>query len=302
MPESRIQSAIAERRAAHLAETDWLADALAAQDPTIRVVDMRGAVRTVLISEGVQKADYLGARSEYDAAHIPGAVYLDWTQDIVDTDDPVPAQIASADKFQRVMEANGIGNDSLVIAYDAHPASQFATRLWWALRYYGHTRVRVLNGGWKKWLAEGRPVTTEIPRVTSAHFTPRPQSALRVDAAQVVTAIGSPDITIVDARDADQYTGRIRRGSRGGRIPGALHLPREALFQSDGTFKNPAALEEVFATAGVPESGPVIAYCNGGVAATSVLFTLSMLGRAEGTNYDGSWNEWSERPELPVAV
>lgn len=77
MPESRIQSAIAERRAAHLAETDWLADALAAQDPTIRVVDMRGAVRTVLISEGVQKADYLGARSEYDAAHIPGAVYLD---------------------------------------------------------------------------------------------------------------------------------------------------------------------------------------------------------------------------------
>ena len=290
------------RRAEHLVETDWLAERIAAGDTSIRVVDMRGIVRTRTIAEGVQAAEYLGARREYDQGHIPGAVYLDWTRDIVDEGNPVPAQAATAEKLQRVLEAIGIGDEHLVVAYDAHPASQFATRLWWLLRYYGHDRVRVLNGGWPKWLREQRPVSTERPAYPTAHFSPRPIPLWRATAEQVSALLGDPRAALVDARDSDQYTGSIRRGTRGGHIPGALHVPREAFFEPDGTFKSPSALESEVHARGVPMDRQVVAYCNGGVAATSVLFMLSMLGHDRLTNYDGSWNEWTEREDLPVEL
>src|SRR5690348_12958776 len=109
-----------------LVETDWLAEHL--QDPNLRIVDMRGYVRTVTVQPGVQEASYVGAREEYAQGHIPGAVYIDWTQDIVDLDDPVEAQVASASQFAQTLERLGIGDEHLVIAYDTHPASQFATR------------------------------------------------------------------------------------------------------------------------------------------------------------------------------
>ena len=118
-------------RSRFLVETSWLAEHLHEQH--MRIVDMRGYVRTVE-SDGVQEASYVGAREEYEKAHIPGAVYIDWTSDIVDPDDPVEAQVAPAERFAEVMGRLGIGDQELVVAYDAHPASQFATRLWWALK------------------------------------------------------------------------------------------------------------------------------------------------------------------------
>ena len=116
-------------------------------DPDVRVVDMRGSVVTTQVAPGVEQADYRGARDEYLAAHIPGAVYVDWTTDIIDPDDPVPVQIAPPDRFAEAMAERGIGDDTLVVAVD-HSGGQFATRLWWALTYYGHDQVRVLDGGW----------------------------------------------------------------------------------------------------------------------------------------------------------
>ena len=191
---------------------------------------------------------------EYAAAHIPGAGYLDWSTDIVDPDDEIPVQIATATQFTAAMGRIGVGDEHLVIAYDTHPASTFATRLWWALRYYGHTRVAVLNGGFAKWQREGRPVSSVLP---------------------------------------GQYTGSVvRPGNRAGHIPGAINIPREDLVDpATGTWRSTAELTTIFA--GLSPDRPIVAYCNGGVAAATVQFGLTMAGFPLVANYDGSWNEWS---------
>jgi thiosulfate/3-mercaptopyruvate sulfurtransferase len=294
-----ISSPKGRGRDAFLVETTWLAEHL--QDPSLRLVDVRGYVRTVE-QNGVQEALYVGARDEYDQSHIPGAVFIDWTSDIVDLDDVVKAQIAPAERFAHVMGRLGIGDQHVVVAYDAHPASQFATRLWWALTYYGHNQVVVLNGGLAKWQRENLPMTDTIPVYPVATFTPVVQPELRATAEDVLMLLGQEDVSLIDARDRGQYTGAIvRRPGRPGHIPGALNIPREEVVDSaTGTFRSNEELARVFSNARVLPEQHVIAYCNGGVAATTILFSLAMLGYPSLTNYDGSWNEWGERHDLPV--
>ena len=284
-----------------LVQTDWLQKNL--QEPDLRVVDIRGYVKKTDLTDGRQKAKYFPAREEYDEAHIPGAVYVDWTRDIVDPGDPVPAQVAPPERFAALMESLGIGDETHVVVYD-HTGGQFATRLWWALTYYGHDKVSVLDGGWKKWTAEERPTTAKVPSPEPATFTPKLQPGWRTDAEAVLAASERKDSLILDARDRGQYTGEIVRGEgRGGHVPGAEHLHADSLFDPEsGTFLSDEELEEKLRDAGVPEDReePVVAYCNGGVAATVPLFALYRLGYRNISNYDGSWNEWGDRRDLPV--
>jgi thiosulfate/3-mercaptopyruvate sulfurtransferase len=281
-----------------LVETGWLQAHLG--HPQLRIIDIRGYVRTTVLGDGKQRAEYTGAHDEYAADHIPGAVFVDWTSDITDHADPVPAQLATPEDFAALMSSLGIGDDDYVVLYD-HKGTQFATRGWWALGYYGHDRAAVLNGGRNKWAAENRPVSTAMPALAPATFTPRQGRQRRETAAEVLAHSQQGDALIIDARDREQYSGAIARGKQGGHVPGARLLPNATLFTPQGTWKSDAELRAVLADAGITEQAeqPVVAYCNGGVAATTVLFAMDRLGLT-GANYDGSWNEWGNNLDLPA--
>jgi thiosulfate/3-mercaptopyruvate sulfurtransferase len=280
-----------------LVSPEWLEAHLG--DPGVRVVDIRGYVVTRPVAPGVDEATYRGAPEEYAAEHVPGSVFVDWTADIVDPEDPVPAQVAAPERFAEAMAVRGIGDGTHVVVVD-HMGGQFATRLWWALRYHGHDRVSVLEGGWNRWVEEERPVTAEPTVVERVTFTPRVRPGWRTTAEALAARLGSEGLQLVDARDAGQYTGAKRRGPRGGHIPGAIHLPRERFFDDQGAMRPVGELAAIFREAGIDPGRPVTAYCNGGVAATVVLFNLFRLGATDVCNYDGSWNEWGVRGELPV--
>lgn len=280
-----------------LVSCQWLAERL--DDPGVRVVDMRGYVVTKQVAPGVESAEYKGAREEYLQGHIPGAVYVDWTADIIDPDDPVPVQIAKPERFAEAMASRGIGDETHVIAVD-HAGGQFATRLWWALNYYGHSKVGVLDGGYLRWNELGLPLVSGEVQVARAAFTARPQSGWRATAEELNARLGVPGVQIVDARDTGQFTGAKRRGSRGGHVPGALSIPRESFLKQGGGFVSIDEVRNVIAAKGLKSDHPVIAYCNGGVAATVVLFSLYRAGFGNLVNYDGSWNEWAERPDFPT--
>jgi thiosulfate/3-mercaptopyruvate sulfurtransferase len=242
------------------------------------------------------------ARAEYLVEHIPGALFFD-IDDIADEKSPLPHMLPSSTKFASRMKRMGIGDGMYVVACDSEGLYS-AARVWWMFRAMGHEEVRVLNGGLKKWKAEGRALEDGEPRRRSErHFTARLNAELVRDVADVKRLIGSKAAQIVDARAAARFEGSVpepRAGLRSGHIPGSRNVPFASLLEADGTLKGAPELRAIFAKAGVDAGKSVVASCGSGVTAGVIALALAVLGRPDAAVYDGSWTEWGGNPALPI--
>lgn len=275
-----------------LVTTEWLAEHLS--DPNLRIVDIRGHV----LPATEPLPHYYNHYDDYTKSHIPGAVFVDWVKEITDPADPRHAKIAPPERFAAAMQRAGISDDTLVVAYD-DAAGMFSARLWWSLNYYGHTAVVVLDGGWNKWIAEGRPTTADVPTVAAGSFTARANPAIFRSGAQVQEHIGGSQ-QLIDVRTPEEFAGKASRARRGGHIPSAVNLPRSILIKADGTMLSVDALKRRFDTIGVNENSPdVVFYCNGGVSASFGLLALRAAGM-NGSVYDGSWKDWGNDDSKPI--
>src|SRR4051794_35819022 len=254
-----------------LVTTGWLQDHRT--DPNLRIVDIRGHV----IPASQPLPHYFNHLADYNESHIPGAVFVDWVHEITDPADPRQSQIAPPERFAAAMSRAGIGPDTFVVAYD-DASGMFAARLWWALNYYGHHNVAVLDGGWNKWIAENRPTTAEIPAITPAHFVATPDPKWLRTGDQVLQKLNT-DTRLVDVRTPDEFMGKSSRAKRKGHIPGAVNRPRTDQVAADGTMLSPEQLRANLAAISVDESAPeVILYCNGGVSASYGLLAMKVAG------------------------
>jgi thiosulfate/3-mercaptopyruvate sulfurtransferase len=242
----------------------------------------------------------------YDAAHIPGAVKLDWKQDL---QDPVRRDFVTKSQFEALLSQRGIGNDDLVILYGGNN-NWFAAYAYWYFTLYGHRQVRLLDGGRKKWELDNRPLATDPVSRPAAQYRAQEQDrSLRAFRDEVLQAIGTKNL--VDVRSPDEYAGRLlapahlpqEQAQRAGHIPTALNVPWSKAANEDGTFKSDSELRQLYGTAGLDEAQPTIAYCRIGERSSHTWFVLrELLGHRDVKNYDGSWTEYGSLVGVPVAL
>ncbi len=271
-----------------LVSTEWLA--AHAADAGVRIVDSSWHMPQL-------ERD---PRTEFEAAHIPGAVFFD-IDDIANKADPLPHMLPDADLFAAKVGALGITNDTHVICYDATGIGS-AARAWWMFRAFGHDRVSVLDGGLPKWRAEGRPLATGAVQPAAQHFTARGPGRVR-NCGQVRTALETGGEQVLDARSRGRFAGtepEPRAGLRSGHMPGAHNLPFLELYDENRLMKDADALAALYQGAGLDLDKPVITTCGSGVTACNLALGLHLIGRDAVAIYDGSWTDWGGRGDTPV--
>jgi len=273
-----------------LVSTEWLAEHLTDDDLVV-----------------VDGSWYLPAMNrdgfkEYQAAHIPGAVYFD-IDEIADHGAGLPHMLPPPDAFALHMRRLGIGDGMKIVVYDG--AGIFsAARVWWTFRVFGVNDVFVLDGGFPKWRAEGRPVEAGMVSRKPATFTPRLNPDLVADIDRVEKALTSGDAQVVDLRPAERFRGEApepRAGVRSGHMPGSLNVPFTGVV-ADGSLASPAQIEAALKAGGVDPEKSVITSCGSGVSAAILSLALETIGRKPPALYDGSWADWGSRADKPVAT
>jgi len=247
-------------------------------------------------------AESRSGRAEFEAAHIPGAVFFD-IDAIADVSTGLPHMLPAPDDFARMAGALGLAPDKEVVIYDG--AGLFsAARVWWTLRTMGFSRVFVLEGGLPRWRTEGRPLEQGPGAPAPTSFTPSFDAALVRHVEDVKAVIATGSAQLVDARPAPRFRGEVpepRAGLRGGHMPGACNLPFGQVV-ADGALKPAADLRAVFEAAGVDLERPIVTTCGSGVTASVLALALARLGLDRVPVYDGSWSEWGGRDDTPVVT
>ena len=241
----------------------------------------------------------------YGEGHVPGAIGWAWNSQLCDT---VRREILSREQFEELMASSGIGNGAAAVIYGDNN-NWFAAWAVWQMKMYGHKDVRLMNGGRKKWLSEGRELSAEVPKVTRTTYkASAPDLSLRAYLPQVQVAMKEKSAALVDVRSPQEYTGEIlappglpETCQRGGHIPGARSIPWGRACNDDGTFKSFDELKKLYGDEGIDGSRPAIAYCRIGERSSHTWFVLKyLLGFRNVSNYDGSWTEWGNLVGAPV--
>lgn len=272
-----------------LVSTEWLAKELGASD--LRVVDASWHL------------DARDAAAEYEAGHIPGAVFMD-LGGLADSTTDLPMMLPAPEKFASRMQSLGLGDGSRIVLYDDSDLKTSA-RAWWMLRLFGAHQIAILDGGLAKWKAEGRETKVGKETLRHRHFTVWKDTSHLRSKEQMLALIDSKAEQIVDARGAGRFEGREaepRLGVNPGHIPGSKNLPMSGLFNANGTWKNGDALRAAFSDAGVDVDAPIAATCGSGITATTIAFGAHLLGNDKVAVYDGSWSEWGADNEMPKQI